>query len=683
MPDPPASETVKPVGQAEQTQTRQDNQGPLPRPEIDVTGVIQRNDELPALGFPSTSVASTTAPPVTPIVLQSLSELDAVVAPSRTITGFSNFAEASESRHSARRPRLPTAKRFASLSLFQQGIDSNTLAPSSTKLLGDSLYDLSFPVHLEVTDGRRMPLPGTTGQNVVDALGYPLFYDVTRVRPVVPVRSSGAIFPVAVSRGVHNRLNLWPDLPTIRAWSHMFQLSNDADAIAIVTQRIKADALGDNHVALLVKAYLAYLDSIAATLDGVEAKRNAVSPADVIVDVSKDISWVQDTLRGTREVVNVLGGPAGYQEFWAFCCFDKPPIYSAKVTADHTATTPFSHYELGYGAQMICLCNSVRFSEDARPAFFGRPDLILGYIESYVQNFSLQRQANEALQIAMLWPTLYELKAHISLPKPFHTADWLGGEVEKVFDETAYSELVASGPIGTLASVQAGACALKSQIYDFISLIVAQRTAWKPTDLHLQLAINWFQARASAPGAGWDFLLRHQFDISPSFLYLTGLGAQALNWQATLEGFKCDDVIFPAHLRLLQPFWTVTSVSCLLPWEITWRPAFETEGPLMIANAGVIMALLKLGIFNKKPLPLTIADLSDAVVPLPARAGSETIKLDPIFVPRLNAIRDHGLRVMAVRGTPVVLPVAQTLTSSAPVDDDAQIQQAWSKAISG
>lgn len=154
----------------------------------------------------------------------------------------------------------------------------------------------------------------------------------------------------------------------------------------------------------------------------------------------------------------------------------------------------------------------------------------------------------------MLWPTLMQLGANVTLPKPHHVADWLGAEVEKPMVETPYTALVSSSPFVVLASTLAGAWAMRSQIYDYVTLLASGRNTWTLTNQAVKSCVAWLVSHVSAPGVGWDFLLRHQFYITPSFLYLTGLGVEVVDWTALLTGFTWREGQFPAHLRLLQPF---------------------------------------------------------------------------------------------------------------------------------
>lgn len=108
----------------------------------------------------------------------------------------------------------------------------------------------------------------------------------------------------------------------------------------------------------------------------------------------------------------------------------------------------------------------------------------------------------------------------------------------------------------------------------------------------------WLVSRVSAPGVGWDFLLRHQFHISPSFLYLTGLSVETVDWTSLLSGMAWKESQFPAHLRLIQPVWVKISICCLLPWEKAWTPHSEMSGDLLSATPATIMRMLRLGLLG-------------------------------------------------------------------------------------
>lgn len=121
---------------------------------------------------------------------------------------------------------------------------------------------------LNVTDGRKVPLPGSSPQGIVDSQGYPLLYGADRPKKLIAARSSGALYPANWSRTLRNRMSTYPDATTIRTWAHMFLLSNEKDAQSILLQHVLGSAAGDNHTALLVKAYLAYFDNIVEALEG-------------------------------------------------------------------------------------------------------------------------------------------------------------------------------------------------------------------------------------------------------------------------------------------------------------------------------------------------------------------------------------------------------------------------------
>ncbi|KAI7457509.1 hypothetical protein KC357_g9320, partial [Hortaea werneckii] len=358
----------------------------------------------------------------------------------------------------------------------------------------------------------------------------------------------------------------------------MFQLSSEKDAQAILLQRVMGSRVGDNHIALLFKAYLAYFDSIVGALEGVKPSRNAFSSSGTVVNTATEASWATQLLGSGQEIVNVLGGSAAYQEFWAYCSFQQPPVFAAKISGGVMATSLFSHYKLGPGMGMVCLCDCEAYSTQRLPDFFGKPNLILGHIETYVQRYGLQHQANEALQIAMLWPSLCQVNAHVSLPKPHHAVDWFGGEVERSSAESPYSGLISSNPFVALASTLAGAWAMRAQIYDYITLLTTNRNTWELTQDAIDLSLAWLGTHVSAPGVGWDFLFRHQFHTTPSFLYLTGLSVEPVDWTRLVGAYAWTEANFPAHLRLIQPFWVRSSVCCRLPWQKPWRPELDVSG---------------------------------------------------------------------------------------------------------
>ena len=633
--------------------------------------VIVANNPLPEKDYPDNSprIEDTHLSLASkPKLLHSVDELRVLMAESRQSTGFSNFADLSTPSNSARAPVFPTFTRFSSTRFANAEMAAYMVVDTDQPDTG-ALYDISYPISLAITDSRKITLPALPMQGISDSKGYPLLYSSEQPRMVLRARSSGALYPANLSRAIASKMTTLPDGHITRTWAHMFLLANEKDAQMIILQRVMGAGAGDNHIALLLKAYLAYFDSIAGALEGVVPARHAFSSAATVINATTQDGWPSQVLGSSREIVNVLGGAAGYQEFWAYCCFEQPPIYAAKTTPDGLrATSLFSHYKMGFGMSMVCICDWDAYSNQRQPGFFAKPNLILGYIETYVQKFGLQQQANEALQIAMLWPTLVQLGANITLPTPHHTVDWLGGEIEKPEVETSYAGLVASSPFVVLASTLAGAWAMRSQIYDYLTLLASKRNTWRMSSEVIKSCVAWLVTNASAPGVGWDFLLRHQFHITPSFLYLTGLAVEVVDWASLLNGFTWQESQFPAHLRLIQPFWVNTSVCCGLPWEVAWIPEIEMSGNLLTADPATIMRMLRLGLLRGISDTNQRSDYEVGIHPILDREGKETIELQSYSSEQLQTILGHGVRVLALcaRSGPYLSP--SSLTSRDPAD---------------
>jgi hypothetical protein len=647
---------------------------------LDPSQIIVANNPLPQSGYPANAphVEDTHLKMVSqPAMLNSVDELAQIMTESRESLGFSNFSEVSTPKNSARAPVYPTftrfsSTRFANAERAEYKVIDNELPDS------DALYDMCYPISLIITDGRNLPLPGIPAEGIVDSKGYPLFYSSDTPKRIIKARSSGALYPANVSRSLGSRMATFPDPNTVRTWAHMFQLNSEKDAQAILLQRVLGSGAGDNHIALLFKGYMAYLDSIAGALEGVVPSRNRLSPTGVVINTTLLNGWTTQILGSSAEIVNVLGGSPDYQEFWAYCCFDQAPIFAAKSSGGVLAATMFSNYQMGPGVTMACICDCDAYSTQRHPTFFGRPNLILGFIETYVQKFGLQQQANEALQIAMLWPTLCQTHAHISLPRPLHAVDWFGGEVEHTSIETPYRGLISSSPFVVLASTLASAWALQSQIYDYITLLTSKRATWKLSPEAIKSSIAWLMTHASAPGVGWDFLLRHQFHITPSFLYLTGLSVEVVDWRTLLSGFLWREDQFPAHLRLMQPYWVRSSVCCLLPWEKTWTPKFETSAYLLTASPATIMCMLRLGLLRGINANQT-GEQDRGVFPILDRAGDETVEYNRLLVEQLRVVYEHGVRVLALSTRPRGSHPAKALRSVDPADSRA-VRDLWSVA---
>jgi hypothetical protein len=92
----------------------------------------------------------------------------------------------------------------------------------------------------------------------------------------------------------------------------MFQLIDDKEVQAILLQRVIGSSAGDNHIALLLKAYLSFFDSIAGALEDVVAARFPIQPVGPLIKVTEQTGWATHVLASTSEIVNVLGGSPGY-----------------------------------------------------------------------------------------------------------------------------------------------------------------------------------------------------------------------------------------------------------------------------------------------------------------------------------------------------------------------------------
>lgn len=482
--------------------------------------------------------------------------------------------EATKHPYTASPSILPAISRFSRLQLLET-LNKTSYSALSERFEADAASGLvgrvEFPVYVQAYNSNTGRIIETEGGIVADSEGYPLFYDTARPRKHVAIRPSAG----------HEFLWQGPDGTTAQvhgATFHPTLCATKGFAFRMARERFAGDVecLADSHLLLLTKAFLAYFDSIAATLVGTQPHTSPQDPRNTIFNVNKFPAWASYPLHASLPIVNVLGGSRDYQEFWAHCCFDRPSVYTVLPGPNHTGTTWYSHYDLAandIGTRMVCICDDDVYNPDRRPAFYGRPDLILSFIEEYVREFGLLSQANEAFQIATVWPSICQFRCHISVPVPLHTADWLAPRNNNRIDvdDTIFPALNSTSPLLSLVSTSAASWAFASQIYDFMALI----TAKDPDSSQLKSgaiddAQRWLTAHMSGPGVGWSFLFRHHYDVSPSFLQLTGIENEAVNWAAVLTAARWDGDEFPHHLRLLQAFSTPNTVSCMLPWTRPW-----------------------------------------------------------------------------------------------------------------
>lgn len=636
------------------------------------TNVALAEDEFPSNLPPAPSVDTTS------LVPKLVPSLDSLMQEARERAPFTNFEEVCTPSRSASTPIFPTLTRFTNARFARAELVDKRVIESANVTTG-AVYDLSFPINLVVTDGRGIALPGLPVEGIYDSQGYPLLYTPELSKYPVRARSSAAMYPLNISRGLAMKLGTYPDQATLRAWSHMFQLDDEKTAQSILLGRVLGASAGDNHIALLLKAYLLYFDSAAGALEGVTMARNPQPAVGTVMNITTKTGWAAHIMDSGSEIVNVLGSTSDYQEFWAYCCFNQAPVFASKSSPEHStgAVTQFSQYHLDANFNMVCLCDVDAYSNERQPMFFGKPEVVLGYIEMYVQKFGLQEQANEALQIAMLWPSLLVARADISLPKPLHNADWLGAEIERPSTETGYAQLTACGPFMALASTLAGAWAMQAQIYDFVTLMTANRSTWALSNITIASAISWLSANLAAPGVGWDFLFRSQFGTSASFLYLTGLSVDIVPWDRLLQPFTWQESHFPAHLRLLQPYWVESSVCCCLPWESAWIPKLSITGAFATASPSTIMQLLRLALLDTSEEGVARSVSSQGIFAILSRPGDETIAISSHATAMLYILLQHGVRVQAHSTIQPAPLAADVFALSDPLDADVA-RESWS-----
>lgn len=648
-----------------------DDDGAQIEPVLARHDILVANNALPEHAFPAnlpSPVATRLTTASRPRTLKTREDLEKVITESYKHFTSSNFAELSSPQHGAREPIFPTFTRFSSTRFANADTAQYTVEESKTTFR-DAVFDLSYPITLHISDGENITIPGVT-KGIPDCNGYPLFYSSDSARR--HIRSSGrfALYPLRLNQYALSRSTPYPDKNVIKNWAHMLGLSTDKDAEAILANKIVSAPSGDNHIALLVKAYLFYFDSVAGALDGVKMSRNAVATASQhVINTATREGWLSQVIQSDDQIVNVRDGAADYQEFWAYCCFDEPPIQASKAKGAVETATLFSRYSMQFQLKMRCLCDYEAFASTRAPAFYGNPNAILRFIDTYVQANGLQQQSNEALQIAMLWPTLYHLDVNITLPRPLHATDWCGGMIDKSSTKSPYVGLVSSSPFVVLASTLAASWALHSQIYDYITLLAARRRDFNLSDTDVKVCSTWLASKASAPGAGWDFLLRHQFHVTPSFLELTGLSGQTVNWTTILSNFTWEERQFPAHLRLLQPFWVPTSVCCMIPWEDKWMPKLEFVPPsIIVASPGTIMTLLRLGLAESKSQNGRGAIHGDSIYPIFARDGEDSVFFEYLDPVQMQRVQKCGIQVVALCADPAKAASDGDFTARDPSD---------------
>lgn len=579
------------------------------------------------------------------------------------------FTQVDHTRYSAQVPLFPTLTRFRHLKLIE---DARFIQPqvrtSANVLQGYAIANLWFPIELEVTDGQRRSLEQDSPSSTFpDADGYPLFFESTRPLKTIPIRSTAALYNER-SRGS----------PAV-AYRMTRDLGQVPPSLESTTETQSAKSHDDgpfrtaanNHISLLLKAYLAYFDSIAASLHGAFPTRVPSSGTGYVVNSVTQKNWAKSQATLSKQIVNVRGEPRDYQEFWAYCCFNRPPIRATFRQNGVTFTTDFSHYEMSVSiaASMVCICDFDAFSPRLTPAFFGDPEAILTHIERYVQRHNIQQQANEALQVAMLWPTFCSINAPVSLPAPLLSA--LGEakssniEAALVSAETSFGGLLSSSPFLLLASTVSAAAALWSQLFDYVLLISekAIKLDWQD----FERSARWLQAEMTTSGSGWAFLLGTQFHSSPSILYLTGLTDHVIHWLPLLRRLYIAGP-GPSHLRLLQAFWNPFSLQSCLPWHSTWWPDISLDHDSVTATFDTLQMLCELRILTTAHrLELDIAK---------SRHSLLTLTCEPRSLNLCRAAARNGVRLVArLRRCSVLEGMASS--STLPPDTVAGVLGKW------
>lgn len=200
--------------------------------------------------------------------------------------------------------------------------------------------------------------------------------------------------------------------------------------------------MGDNHLALLVRAFMYYFDSLHLVEGQTKAQMLGQKPAGYNYNVRKDSGWISLVESGSKEIVNCLGMPYAYCQFWSYCCMPKNECYVALQAADgEPHSTPFSSFCTTTRTKMCVISECSITIGSSVPSWFSTLEVILSFIEMQVRRFGLHQQVNDACLIAQVLPVVRALGLPFSVPEPLHPCDWFEGHIMLANDEISVSHL--------------------------------------------------------------------------------------------------------------------------------------------------------------------------------------------------------------------------------------------------
>jgi len=210
-----------------------------------------------------------------------------------------------------------------------------------------------------------------------------------------------------------------------KLWASQLGIRSEADSIWLYQSRLRAAAMGDNHLYLLVRAFMYYYDLSLASCSNWRVQRLASYRDNAVINVVAQADWLERVKGGNVEIVSAPNSNADFVSFWAACA-SPDPIYGSVLDIEGSGNlqSPFSSYRFNLKSTIIVLSTGALTVPSSGPDWAKSPALILSHIDTYVRRLGLEVQARDALNMVANLPSIAMTTGIWSVPEPCHTQDW-------------------------------------------------------------------------------------------------------------------------------------------------------------------------------------------------------------------------------------------------------------------
>ncbi|QKK35396.1 cap-pol fusion protein [Erysiphe necator associated mycovirus 2] len=543
---------------------------------------------------------------------------------------------------------------------------------------------LQVDVNFLINDGDGLPLEDTELAIISDKASYPLMYDDNFSRsglsPEIRGRPSIATYPSRVNPGSINKITSLYDPTVVRAFQNAFQLKNEADAVWIIQNRAKSAEYGDNHLAVLVRAFSYLFDSYYALAEGVVPHRRGVRIQGKAYNIHRETNWTQSISNAGQEIINCIGMPHDYSQFWAYCCFNRNEITSAKTLANGTmVTSPFAQYSMRLATKMAVISDTTVDFGAQIPFWFGKPNVIASFITMYASRFGLDSQVNDAFSIVSNFPTLYLTGTPLTIPEPLHSADWFDGQIDRNELPMPMDHLMNSAPSAVLLSLVGQAAKVGATLYDISTLYIEERMSILPQPEEQIKVESAFTKLFRKPGVLNRFIFNGILQNQPSLLQLIGWNSNFINIRKMLPNVQAGLTLWPLHLHYSQNFSARTSLRNHAPiYESVFKPKLELTYHTTQANLNDYMIMRRIGLAKRSNRNTEWADITKDIGPLARTYASFQIPSKPDDRPFWTHVSSKGVMLELV---PTNVQGNKSIDQLMDPADSRAIYNAWQRAV--